>query len=184
MEKISESFRMGIREARKAMSGGGLLALINLDRLQQVGVAMSSGDQNAIAGVLHEMGGPFNARMLSSDIDTDIVANAERMSSRLAITLIADVLGRQADREALVFVKALSDAMCEWIDTGEPFEGAEPDRAQSAMAARLISETFGFEVQSAESARVRLHALLRFSPAIGVIETVLRMPADLPVRAH
>lgn len=184
MEVISESFRMGIREARKAMSGGGLLALINLDRLQQVSSVMASGDQDAIAGVLHEMGGPFNARMLSSDIDTEIVANAERMSSRLAITLIADVLSCEGDREALVFMKALSDAICEWIDTGVPFNGAQPDQAQSIMAARLMAESFGFEVQSAESARVRLHALLRFSPAIGVIETVLRMPADLLVRAH
>lgn len=184
MVATSESFRMGMREGRKAMSGGGLLSLVNLERCKQIEAVLSEGEAAGIAAVLHEMSGPFNVRLQSADIDTAIVAHADRMSSALAMTIIVDVV--KAGEAPLDVLRALSEAMCTWIDTASPFSGsAEARGGQSVLAARLMAESCGHSPESPEAGHVRLHALSRFAPALGVVETVLRIPAGHPVKqAH
>lgn len=181
MDAASESFRMGMREGSKAMSGGGLLSQVNLERCGQIEAVFGSGEAADIAAVLHEMAGPFNMRMRSGDIETPFVASAERMSSALAMTIIVDVV--KAGCAPLDVLRVLADAMCAWIDTASPSAGSDDAQgSQSALAARLMAESCGFPLKSREASYARLHALSRFAPALGVVETVLRVPAGHPVK--
>ncbi len=177
----SEQFRMGMRETRKALTGGGLLASVNHERIEQVKLAFESGAPDAICGALHEMAGPFNLRMLSTDVDSKLSARAELISTRLAITIAADVV--RTGKPALDSLEVLVDAMCHWIDTGLPGSGVAFEDSQSGKAARFMAEDSGKDVGSAEATAMRLHLLARFGPALGAAETVLRMPADIPAAA-
>lgn len=173
-----------MREGRKAMSGGGLLSLINIERIKQIEAVICAGDAKKIAAALHEMSGPFNVRLQSADIDAAIVVHADRMSSALAMTIIADVAKPgDAPQELL---QALADAMCTWIDTGRPLPADENGgEFQSALASRLMAESTGFALSSPQAAKIRLLALSRFAPAIGVTEAVLRVPVGHPIKqAH
>ena len=177
----SDQFRMGMREARKALTGGGLLALLNAERVEQVRHAFESGDAEAICGALHEMAGPFNLRMLSSDVDSQLSAKAELISTRLAITIASDI--STEGKSALEVLTGLVDAMCHWIDTGRPYEGPGSDEAQSGKAARFMAEDSGISLDSAHAVAMRLHLLSRFGPSLGAAETVLRIPVDIPAAA-
>lgn len=174
----SSSFRMGMRETRKALTGGGLLGSVNRERIEQVKLAFEGGDPEAICGALHEMAGPFNPRMLSTDVDSKLSARAELISTRLAITIAADVI--KPGMSALASLDALAEAMCQWIDTGLPGADVAPEDSQSGKAARFMAEDAGMQVGCAEAAAMRLHLLARFGPALGATETVLRIPADIP----
>ncbi len=174
----SDQFRMGMRETRKALTGGGLLASVNRERIEQVKLAFEGGDPEAICGALHEMAGPFNLRMLSADVDSQLSARAELISTRLAITIAADSI--QPGMSALASLEVLAEAMCQWIDTGLPKTGVASEDSQSGKSARFMAEDAGMEVGGPEAAAMRLHLLARFGPALGAAETVLRIPVDIP----
>lgn len=155
------------------------MALVNLERMKQVEAALVSGDPTTICAALHEMAGPFNLRMLSTDVDTQLVANADVMSTRLAITIVTDVVMPGAT--ALETLRRIADAMCEWIDTGVPLPGVDAATTQSGLAAQFIADSSNYPVDGPGAAAVRLHCLSRFGPALGAIESVLLIPTEVAV---
>lgn len=176
----SEQFRMGIREARKAMAGGGLLGAVNLERREQILATLETRNCHEFALALHSMAGPFNLRMLSKDIDSSFMNSAEKMSMRLLAVIVSDVFGLDVAGDPLVLLNELIEAMCNWIDFTKPAQDACAG-SQSAQAAHLMAESLGQDINGPDALAVRLHSILRFAPALGVIETVLGIPSDHPM---
>ena len=178
--QASAQFRMGAREARKAMAGGGLLAAVTVARRDQFVATMEKRNVEEVATALHSMAGPFNVRMLSTDIDSSLMGSAELMSTRLAMTIIDDVFGANAALAPMEFVGKLIDAMCDWIDMGRPKPETGVAISQSNLAARLMAKSLKQDIDGPDATAARLHAVARFAPALGVIGAVLGIPADHP----
>lgn len=168
---------MGVRESRAAMTRGGLMAMLNAERAAHVDGLLARLDPQEVAGLLHDMSGPFNFRLLSTDVDTKIVHSAERVSSLAAMTIVADVRRDWGGGQpAVSVVNWLIDGFCLWIDTGVANENCSAQESESGRAAILMAESSGLLVQSGAAASVRMLAVSRFAAALGSIDVVIRVP--------
>lgn len=179
----SDSFRMGVREAAAAMCRGGLLSLLNVERAGQAAHLLEAFEPQAIAALLHDMSGPFNFRLLSTDIDTRLVHSADRVSSLVAMAIAEDVRVEQgAGHEPELVSKRLIEAFCAWIDVGNAVSCIPISRSEAGRIAALMA--FDVRVDSSEAANVRMLAVARFAAALGAIGVVLRVPRDLPMQVE
>lgn len=170
---------MGVREAAAAMSRGGLLSLLNMDRAAQAADVLKDFEPNAIAAFLHDMSGPFNFRLLSTDVDSRIVHSADKVSSFIAMAIAADVLAEQgAGKNPQQAAEHLIEAFCAWIDTGNAVLGAPANQTEAGKVAALMAESAA--IDSLQASNTRMLAVARFAAALGTIGVVLRVPQDLP----
>lgn len=160
---VSESFRMGMREAHAVLVKGSLHTMLNRDQVQRTARVFAGADAQEIAQWLDDASGPVNASQNPSAMSHPVNAQMARIGVLLITVLVRELHlspasgALDARRNAL----AVADGLCAWIDSG----GA---RGESAQIAQLMAGS-----SPVEAAAIRLGALVRYSCALGLADRLL-----------
>ena len=172
---VSDTFRMGMRETRAAMTRGALLAQVRLPRVQDARALVLSRNPEKLAGMLHDIAGPLNLMGRHEDVGSEISHRAGRASACAALAILWDLHGAAvAQSPASDYAREMADSFCRWIDRGVAVDGLHGDSSESKMISAFLTQQS--EANDAACARLRLNVVLRFAPALGALCTVLDVP--------
>lgn len=161
---VSESFRMGMREAHAVLVKGSLHTMLNRDQVQRTARVFAGADAQEIAQWLDDASGPVNASQDPSAMSHPVNAQMAKIGVLLTTVLVRELHlspasgSSDARRNAL----AVAEGLCAWIDSGG--QGGE-----SAQMARLMAGSSPVEAAAA----IRLGALVRYSCALGLADRLL-----------